>query len=120
MEKRGERELLVVENTEREESEKKRGEFCVTPAFTPEPCGISKREWEGNNVLESEPAAPRAQFAVGVCARRTRARGEHVPTGHERHQRPAAFQRNQGKSRLPFLFFVYLGIVCVSCGGLVR
>ena len=58
-----------------------------------------------------------------VCVlvlRRTRADGEHVPSGHERRQRPAVGHREKGSRDSLLFFFVYLGIVCVCCGGLVR
>ena len=60
---------------------------------------------------------------VCVCVlvlRRTRADGEHVPSGHERRQRPAVGHREKGSHDSLLFFFVYLGIVCVCCGGLVR
>ena len=98
---------------------KKRGEFCVTPAFTPEPCGISEREWEGNDVLESRPAAPRAQFVVGVCALRTRADGGHVPVEStcRRDTSDTSGQQfsngTKGSCDSLFALFFSLGIVCV-------
>ena len=46
--------------------------------------------------------------------RRTRADGGHVPTGHERRQRPAVGQRGKG-SRDSLLFFsLFVGELCVS------
>ena len=38
--------------------------------------GSERGEWKGNDVLGSEPAAPRAQFAVGVCVRGGHVRAE--------------------------------------------
>ena len=72
--------------------------------------GPERGEWKGNDVLESEPAAPRAQFAVGVCARRTRASGEHVPTGH---QRPAVATEPKG-SRDSLFLSLFIWELCVS------
>ena len=52
-----------------------------------------------------------------TCRRRTRADGEHVPTGHERRQRPARCRRKEGSRDSLFLFIWGL---CVSdVGGLV-
>ena len=66
-------------------------------------------------VLESDPAVPRTQCAVGVCARRTRAGREHVPTTRTP---PAASSGNGTKGRrdslFPLSFSLFVGELCVS------
>ena len=50
---------------------------------------------------------------VGVCAQIKRADGGHVPTGHERRQRPAVGQREKG-SRDSLFFSLFIWELCVS------
>ena len=45
--------------------------------------------------------------ALNTGRRRTRADGEHVPTGHERRQRPARCRRKKGSRDSLFLFLVF-------------
>ena len=57
--------------------------------------------------------AEKAKAAEDTCRRRTRADGGHVPTGHERRQRPARCRQKEGSHDSLFLLSFHLGIVCV-------
>ena len=85
-----------------------------------------RRRERRDDVLESEPAAPRGQFVVGVCALRTRGDRGHVlaentcrrDTSDTSGQHFADGTKGSRDSLFPLFFS--LGIVCVSdVGGLV-
>ena len=79
--------------------------------------------WRGSEKLEE-----RGEKEIGVCVRwffgentcygehvrrRTRGDGGHVPTGHERRQRPAVGQRGKG-SHDSLFFSLFIWGLCVS------
>ena len=102
---------------------------------TPKKGAERKRDWVRIRVLsekekgwlklgEKERVGEGARSDQDRCVcvlvlRRTRADGEHVPSGHERRQRPAVGHREKG-SRDSLLFFFVIWELCVSdVGGLV-
>ena len=102
-------------------------EFCVTPASLRSLVGVCEEsEWSEVNVCadalrvaseestEGEPAASR------TCCDRVRVCRGDTCRRDTLNQRPAVCSGTKGKSRLPYSFLFILGIVCVSCGGLVH